>query len=61
MKDSNNVMNKVLYDTMLAYQIDTTIINVNTGIGEIVETAQAIEDSWIVNLFSKKKKKKKKE
>jgi phospholipid/cholesterol/gamma-HCH transport system substrate-binding protein len=59
MKDSNNVMSKVLYDTLLAYQIDTTIINVNTGIEEIVETAQAIEESWVVNLFSKKKKKKK--
>ncbi len=57
MKDSNSVMNKILYDTTLAYQIDTTILNVNTGIEEIVETAQAIEDSWIVNLFSKKKKK----
>lgn len=59
MKDSNSLVNKVLYDTMLTYQIDTTILNVNSGIDEIVETAQAIEDSWIVNLFSKKKKKKK--
>ncbi len=51
-------IHRLIYDTILIREIDSTLLNVNTGIVEITETADAIEKSWIINLFSKKDRKK---
>ncbi|MBN1158375.1 MAG: MCE family protein [Bacteroidales bacterium] len=54
----NGTIHRLIYDTIFIQGIDTTLKNVNTGIGEVIETADAIRESWIINLFSKKEKNK---
>lgn len=45
-------------DSTVKLQIDSTIVNLNDGIDEIEKTAQAIRESWILNIFPGRKKKK---
>ncbi len=50
-------VNLLLNSRQTAQNIDTTIIKVQNSLSEFDKTAKAIQDSWIVRLFSKKKKK----
>lgn len=50
-------VNMLLNDKTTALKIDTTINKVQNTLDEFDKTAKAIQDSWIVKLFSKKKKK----
>jgi phospholipid/cholesterol/gamma-HCH transport system substrate-binding protein len=51
--------NSLLYDTTIMNKADSTLVNLNRSIEEITRTAETIQNSWIINLFSKDKKKKK--
>ncbi|WP_372772425.1 MlaD family protein [Mangrovibacterium sp.] len=52
----DGLAHQVTYDSEMTQKVDSTITNLNNGIDEIVETAQAIRESWILNVFSGKKK-----
>lgn len=52
----NGIASRVVYDTVLANQLDTTIVKVNKGIDDLQDAANTVEHSWIFNLFSKDKK-----
>ncbi len=54
----NGTIHRLIYDTLLIRSIDTTIMKVNNGIEEVVGSAGAVRESWIVNLFSKKERRK---
>ena len=56
----NGTVHRLVYDSALANNVDTTIVKINHGIDNVVSAADAIEDSWIFNLFSGKKKKQQK-
>jgi len=57
--EGNGVVNKLIYDTTLANDLDTTMIKLNDGIDEARRAASTIDNSWILNVFSKKNKKQK--
>ncbi|NLO69456.1 MAG: MCE family protein [Porphyromonadaceae bacterium] len=52
-------INMLLNNQKTAQNIDTTILKLQNTLTEFDKTAKAIQDSWIVRLFSKKKKKNK--
>lgn len=47
----------LLNNKKTANNVDTTIIKVNSSLDQFNQTAKAIENSWILNVFNKKKKK----
>jgi phospholipid/cholesterol/gamma-HCH transport system substrate-binding protein len=55
----NGIITKILYDSALAYQLDSTMIKVNSGLDEAKKAAETIDNSWVLNVFSGKKEKKK--
>ncbi|MCB2197231.1 MAG: MCE family protein [Bacteroidetes bacterium] len=55
--EGNGVINKLIYDTVLSYKLDTTMVKLNQGIDEAKQAASTIDNSWILNVFSKKDKK----
>ncbi len=54
-------VNMLLNSKRTAENIDTTIVKVQNSLSEFDKTAKAIQDSWLIRLFSKKKKKDKTE
>ncbi|MFV0391998.1 MAG: MlaD family protein [Paludibacteraceae bacterium] len=50
-------VNLLLNSKQTAQNIDTTILKVQGSLEQFNSTAKAIEESWIIRLFSKKKKK----
>jgi len=57
LNNGNGLAQKLAYDSTLIKQVDSTINNLNSGIDEIEKTAQAIRESWILNIFSGRKNK----
>lgn len=53
----DGAVNMLLNSRKTAQNIDTAIIKVQNSLEQFDKTAKAIEESWIVRLFSKKKKK----
>jgi phospholipid/cholesterol/gamma-HCH transport system substrate-binding protein len=58
LNEGNGLIQTLVRDSMLMHQVDSTIVNLNSGIDEIEKTSQAIRESWILNIFSGRKKKK---
>ena len=56
LNNGNGLVSKLVYDTTMAGNIDTTLILVNAGVADLITTSQAIRDSWLLNLFSGRKK-----
>ncbi len=52
----DGTVNLLLNNKETAQNIDTTIVRVQGSLEQFNKTAKAIEDSWIIRLFSKKKK-----
>lgn len=50
-------VNLLLNSKKTAQNIDTTILKLQNSLDEFDKTAQAIQDSWLIRLFTKKKKK----
>ena len=57
LNSGNGIMQKLVYDSAMAYHVDTAIVKINHGVDHVVKAADAVEQSWIFNLFSGKKKK----
>ena len=53
----DGAVNLLLNSKQTAQNIDTTIVKVQNSLNEFDKTAKAIQDSWLIRLFSKKKKK----
>ncbi len=51
-------VNKIIKTPDFANKLDSTLTNINVSLEQFNNTANAIERSWIINVFSKKKKKK---
>ena len=56
MNQGNGVAYKFIHDKEMSLRMDTTVTKVNSGVDQFILTAKAIEDSWIIKLFTKKKK-----
>ncbi|MCG6188356.1 MlaD family protein [Maribellus maritimus] len=56
LNSGNGIIQRLVYDSVMADNIDTAIVKVNYGIDNVAEAADAIESSWLLNLFSKKRK-----
>lgn len=54
----NGLIQRLVYDSIMAENVDTGIILVNQGVEEVAATASKIRESWILNLFGGKKNKK---
>ncbi|NBC82203.1 MAG: MCE family protein [Bacteroidetes bacterium] len=59
--NGQGLVTKLLYDSTLTTDVDSTLLKAGQSIDEIRSAATAIENAWIVNLFSKKDKKKDKD
>lgn len=57
LNSGNGIIQRLVYDTVMADNIDTAIVKVNSGVDEVIRAAETVEQSWIFNLFSKKKRK----
>ncbi len=53
----DGTVNKLLNDKATAQTIDSTIVKLQGSLSEFDKTAKAIQDSWLLNLFTKKKNK----
>ncbi len=63
LNNDQGTVNKILTDTAFANEVDSTITEVKRASEEIDQTADKINDSWILNIFGggdKDKKKKNK-
>ncbi|QGY42304.1 MCE family protein [Maribellus comscasis] len=56
LNSGDGIVQKLVYDSVMANNIDTAIVKINYGIDNVAEAADAIESSWLLNLFSKKRK-----
>ncbi len=57
----NSSVHQLIESPQLVNKLDSTITNINVSLDQFNKTANAIERSWILNIFSKKKKKQSKE
>ncbi|MBN1187736.1 MAG: MCE family protein [Bacteroidales bacterium] len=55
----HGTINKLLTDSIFADSLQIVISKLNRSLDEVAEAADAVEQSWIIRVFSKKKKKKK--
>ena len=54
----DGLIHQLVYDSLMARNVDTTITNVNDGVEEIAAAARSVRQSWLLNLFSGKSKRK---
>jgi phospholipid/cholesterol/gamma-HCH transport system substrate-binding protein len=59
LNEGSGLLNRLVYDREMAQHVDTTIVKVGQGVDEVVETAESIRESWILNLFSGRNKRNK--
>jgi len=60
LNEGDGVLNRLLYDSMMAEDIGKTVVKVNEGLDEAKKAAKTIHKSWILNLFGHNKDRKKK-
>jgi phospholipid/cholesterol/gamma-HCH transport system substrate-binding protein len=58
MNSGNGLLYRLAYDSVMAENIDTTVIKINKSVDDIEDAANTLENSWIFNLFSKNRDKK---
>ncbi|MFW5822046.1 MAG: MlaD family protein [Tangfeifania sp.] len=56
----DGILKRLAYDSVMADNIDTTVLKINKSVDDVVDAAETIDNSWIFNLFSKNRNKKKK-
>ncbi|UII26287.1 MlaD family protein [Fulvivirga maritima] len=59
LNNSKGAIDKLLNDSTVAKDLEQTIINVKKGTEDLDEVMKTVNDSWLLNLFSKKDKDKK--
>lgn len=47
----DGIINKFLYDSTFATEVDTTVVKLNSAIENLMQTSDKIRTSWIFNLF----------
>jgi phospholipid/cholesterol/gamma-HCH transport system substrate-binding protein len=52
--EGNGIVTKLLYDSVFAKRLDTLVYKTDTGIDGVVDAAETVDNSWLLNLFSKK-------
>lgn len=57
----DGIINKALYDSSFSEDVDTTVVEIKNSVDDIIDVTNAIEESWLINLFSGDKKEKKKQ
>ncbi|UII19741.1 MlaD family protein [Fulvivirga ligni] len=60
LNDSKGAIDKLLNDSTMAKDLEQTIINVKKGTDDLDEVMNTINNSWLLNIFSKKDKDEKK-
>ena len=60
MNTGHGTINKLLTDSVFADSLQIVLSKLNRSLDEVSEAADAVEQSWIIRIFSKKNKKKKK-
>ena len=60
LKEGDGVVQKLVYDTTMSNKFDTTLLKINESLDEARKAVKTVDDSWILNVFSKKKKEGKK-
>jgi phospholipid/cholesterol/gamma-HCH transport system substrate-binding protein len=59
LNNGNGLLTRIAYDTVMADNIDTTIVKISNSVEDLERAAETIDRSWIFNLFSKKRSKSK--
>lgn len=59
LNSGNGILYRIAYDSVMADNIDTTVVRISGSVDDVVNAAETIDDSWIFNLFSKNKSKNK--
>jgi phospholipid/cholesterol/gamma-HCH transport system substrate-binding protein len=59
LNNGNGLLTRIAYDTVMADNIDTTIVKISNSVDDVERAAETIDRSWIFNLFSKKRSKSK--
>ena len=60
LNDNNGTLGKLLTDSIMAENVGQSILNIRRGSDDLEVTIQKINNSWLLNLFSKKDKENKK-
>lgn len=60
LNNNNGTLGKLLNDTVMAENVEQSILNIKRGSDDLEVTIQRINNSWLLNLFSKKDKESKK-
>lgn len=59
LNNGNGILYRIAYDSVMADNIDTTVVKISNSVDDVVDAAETIDNSWIFNLFSKNKNKNK--
>jgi phospholipid/cholesterol/gamma-HCH transport system substrate-binding protein len=59
LNNGNGILYRIAYDSVMADNIDTTVVKISNSVDDVVDAAETIGDSWIFNLFSKNRNKNK--
>lgn len=59
LNNGNGLLTRIAYDTVMADNIDTTIVKIRNSVDDVEKAAETIDNSWIFNLFSKNRNKSK--
>lgn len=59
LNNGNGLLTRIAYDTLMADNIDTTIVKIRNSVDDVEKAAETIDNSWIFNLFSKNRNKSK--
>jgi phospholipid/cholesterol/gamma-HCH transport system substrate-binding protein len=59
LNNGNGILYRIAYDSVMADNIDTTVVKISNSVDDVVNAAETIGNSWIFNLFSKNRNKNK--
>jgi len=57
LNEGEGIANTLLYDSSLGHELDTILKKIDTGLVQVEEAAETIDNSWLLRLFSKKRNK----
>lgn len=56
LNEGKGLIQKLVYDSLMSDNLDTTLMKINESLDETKKAVKTVNDSWILNVFSKKKK-----
>jgi energy-coupling factor transporter ATP-binding protein EcfA2 len=57
LNNGDGILYRIAYDSVMADNMDTTVVRISNSVDDVVDAAETIDNSWIFNLFSKNKNK----